>query len=139
VNVLRDTHRALVPGAELLDFHPVVPPVERVEAGPTLVGLIDEPDFPEQLRATEAGMDEAVRLGLFGLVTEQTRELSEHYDEADELIEAWELDGDLEWAVRAATGPLRVVEKVVFRLYRTLESGATASPTRTRPGAATSP
>ena len=84
-------------------------------------------------------MDEAVRLGLFGLVTEQTRELSEHYDDAQELIDAWELDGDLERAVRATTGPLRVVEKVAFRLYRTLESGTTASPTRTRPGVTTSP
>ena len=139
MNVLRDTHRALVPGAELLDFHPIIPPVPRIEAGPTIVGPLDEPGFPEQLRATEAGMDEAVRLGLFTLVTEQTRELSEHYDDADELIDAWELEGDLERAVLAATGPLRVVEKVVFRLYRTLEPGTTASPTRTRPGVTTSP
>jgi hypothetical protein len=139
VNVLRDTHRALVPGAALLDFHPVVPPVPRIEAGPTIVGLLDEPGFPDQLRAAEAGMDEAVRLGLFRLVTEQTQELNEHYDDADELIDAWEIDGDLERAVLAATGPLRVVEKVAFRLYRTLESGTTSSPTRMRPGVTTSP
>jgi hypothetical protein len=131
VNVLRDTHRALVPGAELLDFHPVVPPFARVEAGATVLGLLEEPDFPEQLRATEAGMDEAVRLGLFEPVAAQTRELSEHYDDADELIDAWEIEGDLERAVRAAVGPLRVVEKVVFRLYRRVESGPTVSPTRT--------
>ena len=110
MNVLRDTHRALVPGAELLDFHPIIPPVPRIEAGPTIVGPLDEPGFPEQLRATEAGMDEAVRLGLFTLVTEQTRELSEHYDDADELIDAWELEGDLErqcWRRQGRSGSWR--------------------------------
>ena len=118
MNVLRDTHQALVPGGDLLDFHPVVPPWARVEAGGRTLGYIDEPDFPEQLRATEAGMDEAVRLGLFRHVAARTRWLREHYDDATELIDTWELEGELERKLRKVDGPVDVVDKVVFRLYR---------------------
>jgi hypothetical protein len=120
VNVLRDTHRALRPGADLLDFHPVFPPWARVEAGGSAVGDLVEAEFPEQLRAAEAGMDEVVRLGLFRLVAEQAHELREHYDDADDLIETWEdiVEPELERRIRASAAPFAVVDKVVFRLYR---------------------
>ena len=120
MNVLRDTHRALRQGAELLDFHPVFPPWARVEAGGIVLGDLVEAEFPEQLRAAEAGMDEAVRLGLFRLVAEQAHELREHYDDADDLIETWEgiVEPELERRIRAAAAPFAVVDKVVFRLYR---------------------
>jgi hypothetical protein len=118
VNVLRDTHRAIVPGGQLLDFHPILPPFAGVEAGGKLLGRLEEPEFPEQLRATEAGMEEAVRLGLFRRVAARTRKLAEHYDDANELIDAWEVEGELERKLRGVRGPLRVVERVVFRLYR---------------------
>jgi hypothetical protein len=122
VNVLRQTHRALRPGADLLDFHPVVPPWARVEAGGNAVGDIVEADFPEQLRAAEDGMDEAVRLGLFRLVDQRAHELREHYDDADDLIDTWEdtIDPELEQRIRASHGPLAVVDRVVFRLYRSV-------------------
>lgn len=118
VNVLRDTHRALQPGGELLDFHPTLPPFPRVEAGGHALAPLEEPDFPEQLRATEAGMREAVQLGLFRRVAAETHELGEHYDGVDELIDAWEVEGELEARLRAVTGPYRVVSTVVFHLYR---------------------
>jgi hypothetical protein len=120
VDVLRDTHRALVPGGDLLDFHPTFPPWARVEAGGERLGDLEEPSFPDQLRATEEGMREVVRRGLFRLVAEQTHELREHYDDAEELVDAWqdEIQPDLESRVRAKRGPLEVVDKVVFRLYR---------------------
>jgi hypothetical protein len=122
VNVLRDTHRALHPGSDLLDFHPTFPPWARVEAGGRALGDLEEREFPEQLRAAEAGMDEAVRLGLFRLVTERTHELREHYDDADDLIDTWEdiVEPELERRIRASTAPFDVVDKVVFRLYRTV-------------------
>jgi hypothetical protein len=120
VNVLRNTHRALVRGGDLVDFHPVFPPWARVEAGGRTLGELQEPSFPAQLRAAEAGMDEVVRLGLFQPVAEQTHELREHYDDADELIDVWqeEISAELEQRVRAAPGQLEVVDRVVFRLYR---------------------
>jgi hypothetical protein len=94
----------------------------RVEAGGNAVGDIVEADFPEQLRAAEGGMDEVVRLGLFRLVDEQARELREHYDDADDLIETWEdiVEPQLERRIRTSSGPLAVVNRVVFRLYRTV-------------------
>jgi hypothetical protein len=122
VNVLRDTNRALVPGGELLDFHPVWPPFAGVEAGGERLGRLVEPDFPAQLRATEAGMREAVRLGLFRRAASRTREIREHYDDADEVIDAWgeSVLPELERRLRATAGPVQVVEKLVFRLYRTV-------------------
>jgi hypothetical protein len=122
VNVLRDTHRALHRGADVVDFHPTFPPWARVEAAGTVLGDLEEPEFPEQLRAAEAGMDEAVRLGLFRPVDQRTHELREHYEDADDLIDTWEdiVSPELERRLRASSPPLDVVDKVVFRLYRTL-------------------
>lgn len=123
MNVLRDTHRALRRGADLLDFHPTCPPWARVESGGSALGDLEEPEFPEQLRAAEAGMDDVVRSGLLRLVAEQTHELREHYDDADDLIDSWDeivtVTPELEHRIRASTAPLVVVDKVVFRLYRT--------------------
>jgi hypothetical protein len=118
VNVLRDTHQALAPGGDLLDFHPVVPPWARVVSGVRTIGFIDEPDFPDQLRAAEEGIDEVVRLGLFQHVASRTRRLREHYDDAREVVDEWELEGELEQRLREVDGPVDVVDKVVFRLYR---------------------
>ena len=117
MNVLRDTHEALVPGGRLLDFHPVVPPWARVVANGRTVGPIEEPEFPDQLRAAEAGMDEVVRRGLFRHIAARTRELREHYDDADELMATWEPLPGLERLLRGVEGRVDVVEKVVFRLY----------------------
>lgn len=120
MNVLRDTHRALGPEGELLDFHPKWPPWARVVARGETLGRLAEPEFPAQLRAADAGMREALRIGLFRRIATRTREIREHYDDADELIEAWDdvVDAGLERRLRATRGPVDVVEKVVFRLYR---------------------
>jgi hypothetical protein len=125
VNVLRDTHRALVPTGYLLDFHPTWPPWARVEWRGEALGDLEEPEFPDLLRATEEGMREAVRIGLFRRVAARTHEIAEHYDDAGELIDAWRenTSTELEARLRATSGPVQVVEKLVFRLYRALESG----------------
>jgi hypothetical protein len=126
VNVLRDTHNALVPGGELVDFHPTWPPWARVVAAGEVLGTLEEPEFPEQLRAAEAGMDEVVRQGLFRpAAAVRTREIREHYDDADELIDVWEdaVTPDLERRLRATSGRVDVVDKVVFRLYRAVADG----------------
>lgn len=119
MNVLRDTHNALAPGGALLDFHPTYPPWARVEAGGESLGELVEPEFPAQLRATEAGMREAVRLGLYRRVAARRHEIREHYDDADELIETWSdvVEPHLERRIRATAGPVAVVDQLVFRLY----------------------
>ena len=127
MNVLRDTHRALSPGGLLLDFHPVSPPWPRVVARGDELGELRVEQFLADLRAAEAGMRETVRLGLFEDVADRTREIAEHYDEASELVDAWASDDeawmtpDLEARLRSTSGPVSVVERVVFRLYRRLE------------------
>ena len=122
MNVLSDTHRALVRGGDLLDFHPIGPPWPRVEAAGETLGELEEPDFPEQLRVAEAGMDEVVARGLFRPLRSQTHELREHYDDADELIDEWAdaVTPDVERRVRASSGSLHVVDVVAFRLYRSV-------------------
>ena len=130
MNVLRDTHRALAPGGELLDFHPTWPPWPSVWARGKKLGRLQEASFPEQLRSTEAGMEETVRLGLFRRIAARTQAIREYYDDADELIEGWGdewLSADLKRRLWATTGPVEVVDKVVFRLYRALESGSAGS------------
>lgn len=121
MNVLRDTHEALAPDGWLLDFHPISPPWPLVVANGEELGELVEEEFLDVLRATEAGMDETVRVGLFEHVASRTHEIAENYDDAGEPLEEWSDDWmseDLERRLRATTGPVKVVERLVFHLYR---------------------
>jgi hypothetical protein len=127
VNVLRDTHRAVSPGGFLLDFHPISPPWPRLVAQGEELGELRDEQFLDDLRATEGGLRETVRLGLFEHVAGRTHEIAEHYDDQSELLEAWSSDveawmsPDLESRLRATTGPVDVVERLVFNLYRRID------------------
>lgn len=119
MNVLRDTHRALVPGGSLLDFHPTYPPWGKLVVGGEERGDLEEPGFPEVVRETEGGVEEAVRLGLFELAAHRTHDITEHYEDVEELIDCWEdAPPDIERLTRDSAGPVDVVYKVVFNLYR---------------------
>ena len=126
MNVLCDTHRALAPSGFLLDFHPIAPPWPRVVAHGEELGELREEQFLDDLRATEGGMRETVRLGLFERVAGRTHEIAEHYEDPDELLAAWSNDdeawvsADLEGRLRSRTGPVDVIEPLVFHLYRRL-------------------
>jgi hypothetical protein len=127
VNVLRDTHTALVPGGLLLDFHPIAPPWPRVLARGEELGELRHEPFLDDLRATEGGAQESVRLGLFEPVASLTRDIAGYFDDLDELLEGWSNDeeqwvsAELEGRLRSATWPVEVVDRVVFNLYRKLE------------------
>lgn len=124
MNVLRDTHGALSPGGFLLDFHPIAPPWPRVVAHGEELGELREEQFLDNLRATEAGMQKTVRLGLFEQVAGRRHEIAGHYDDASELLAAWSNDdgawmsAELERRLRSTAGPVDVVERLVFHLYR---------------------
>jgi hypothetical protein len=121
VNVLRDTHAALVPDGWLLDFHPISPPWPLVVANEEELGELREEEFLAALQATEAGMDQTVRAGLFERVATRTHDIAENYDDASEPLEEWSdgwMSEDLKRRLRATTGPVRVVERLVFHLYR---------------------
>ena len=119
MNVLRDTHRALVPGGCLLDFHPTYPPWGKVVVDGEERGEFEEPGFPEALRETEGGMEEVVRLGLFELAARRTHDITEHYEDIEDLTDCWEdLPPDIERLARDATERVDIIYKVVFNLYR---------------------
>jgi hypothetical protein len=121
VNVLRDTHAALVPDGWLLDFHPISPPWPVVVANGEELGELREEEFLDALQATEAGMDQTVRAGLFEHVAARTHDIAENYGDASEPLEEWSdgwMSEDLKRRLRATTGRIRVVERLVFHLYR---------------------
>ena len=128
MNVLRDTHNVLVSGGLLVDFHPVAPPWPSVVApsGEELGELRHEP-FLDDLRATEGGMADMVRRGLFVRVGERTRDIATHFDDPNELLDEWLTEDEEEWAspeleerIRSSTVPVDVVDRLVFHLYRRL-------------------
>jgi hypothetical protein len=127
VNVLRDTHKALVPGGLLLDFHPIAPPWPRVVAPTEELGELRYEPFLEDLRATEGGLRETVRRGLFERVADRTQDIATHFDDPNELLDEWLTEEEEEWAspelerrIRSSTAPVDVVDRLVFRLYRKL-------------------
>jgi hypothetical protein len=126
VNVLRDTRRALVPGGRLLDFHPIAPPWPQVVAGSEELGELRYEPFLDDLRATEGGLRDAVNAGLFEPVSSRTHDIGTHFHDTRELLDEWVTE-DEEWAtpelerrLRSRRGPVDVVDRVVFRLYRRL-------------------
>jgi hypothetical protein len=126
VNVLRDTHRTLGPGASLLDFHPIAPPWPRVVARGQELGELRYDKFLDDLRATEGGLAETVRRGLFERVAARTHDIYTYFDNPNEMIEDW-LDPDEPWMsaelerrLRSTPGPVEVVDRLVFHLYRKL-------------------
>jgi hypothetical protein len=126
VNALSRIHKALVPGGVLLDLHPTVP-FATAEAGGATLGRFDEREFVATVRATEAGMEEAVRIGLFEQERELRFDVLDRFEDADELLETVaEWDGfhipkALARRIRAAPVPIDIRERVVLRRLRALE------------------
>jgi hypothetical protein len=125
VNALRHVHRLVVPGGTVVDMHPVSE--DRVETADREVGVILEPEWLDVvLPNSEAGLRSTIDEGLFDLEAETEYDVLEHYDLADELIEAKHevIEGQetLIDAIRAAEPPLVVRVRVVFRRLRVLPS-----------------
>ena len=123
MHVLRGTHESLVPRGLVLDVHPI-PPSGRIVSGTQMLGRIDEREFFETVRATEAGMQAAITEGLFHFEAKVERDVIERFDTADDLIETAEEWGDIKIPARvldrlaAAPGPIDLVENVTFRRFR---------------------
>jgi hypothetical protein len=105
----------------MLDLHPVTE--EHVEdAHGRHVGVIADPEYAdEDLPNAEARLEEAVVAGLYVFEAEVEFDVLQHYDNADELMEAKaeRLDSQQELVqqIRSATPPLRLREHVVLRRY----------------------
>ena len=127
MNVLRDTHRALVRGGLLLDFHPIAPPWPWVVSRGEELGELRYEPFLDDLKATEGGMRDVVKRGLFERVADRTRDIATHFDDPNELLDEWLTEEEEEWAspeleqrIRSSTAPVDVVDRLVFHLYRKL-------------------
>jgi hypothetical protein len=120
VHALRHVHRLLVPGGTLVDLHPVTE--EQVESGGVAIGAIPDPGFAVDLPNAETRLRNAIADGLYVLETETDFDVLQHFDEADELIEAkWrhlEAAPQLVARIRSASTPLRIREHVVLRRLR---------------------
>jgi hypothetical protein len=90
------------------------------------LGRLDERDFFEIVRATEAGMDAAVAEELFAFEQELERDIVERFDTVDELFEqasGWvniRIPDAVRRRLAAAKGPIDLIERVVFRRFRAL-------------------
>jgi hypothetical protein len=118
VHALRHVHGLLVPGGALVDLHPVNE--ERVEAAGRELGVIEEPEWlGVDLPNSEARVRDAIDDGLYDLEAELAFELLQHFDEAEELIEAKRepLDAEPEFVehIRATAPPFITREDFVLR------------------------
>ena len=121
MNALRHVHTLLAPGGTLVDVHPVTE--EQVEASGGVVGVIEEQDWVAgDLPNAEEGVRRVVEEGLYELEAERDYDVLQHFDEAEELIEAKRdlLEGQdaLVAAIRAAPTPLQSRMHVVMRRLR---------------------
>jgi len=120
VHALRQVHRALVPGGILLDMHPI-PPSARAEVGGISLGDFEDGAFFEIVRATERPLAET---DLFIFEKELEFDYLERYERGEELLETvreWEsceVPPTVADAIRAATPPVDIWERVVLRRFR---------------------
>jgi hypothetical protein len=126
VNALMRVHKALRRDGFLLDLHPTKP-FATVEAAGVSLGALDEREFMEIVAETEAGLEETVRMGLFGREASLTFDVLERFETADELVrkvdEDWlgvSVPDALARAVRAGQRPFDIREQVVLQRFRAL-------------------
>ena len=123
MHALRHVHRLLVPGGTLVDSHPVTE--EAVEAGGRPLGVIEEPEWRSVvLPNAEARLADAIQDGLFALEAETEFDLLQHFDTAEDLIEAKtdRLESQLELVcrIRRARPPYVTREHYMLRRLRVL-------------------
>lgn len=126
MDALRQIHRTLKPDGALLDLHPTNP-FASVESGGRALGALDEAEFMGLVAETEAGLAEAVALGLFARERAVHFEVIERFDDGEELIRTIDQDWfgafvptDLAAAIRSEEPPFDLRERVVLQRLRAL-------------------
>jgi hypothetical protein len=121
VHALRHVHELLIPGGTLVDLHPVTE--GRVESNGQVLGTLEEPNWiTEVLPNAERRLRDAIRDGLYALEDEIEYDLLQHYDTAEDLVEAHRdvvetLPALLE-RIKVAKPPLASRERYVGRRLR---------------------
>ena len=125
MNALSRIHKALKKEGVLLDLHPTKP-FATVEGAGVRLGALDESDFMQIVAATEAGLNETLRLGLFALEKRCTFDVVERFDTADELVDAvadWLgvcIPNRVAERVRASAPPFDIRERVLLQRFQVL-------------------
>lgn len=125
MNALSRIHKALKKEGVLLDLHPTKP-FATVEGAGVRLGALDESDFMQVVAATEAGLNETLRLGLFALEKRRTFDVVERFDTADELVDAvadWlgvSIPNRVAERVRASAPPFDIRERVLLQRFQVL-------------------
>jgi hypothetical protein len=121
VHALRHVHRLLIPGGTIVDLHPVTE--GKVESNGQVLGTLEEPNWiTEVLPNAERRLQDAIRDGLYVLEDEIEYDLLQHYDTAEDLVEAHRdvVEGvpALLERIRVAKPPLVTREHYVGRRLR---------------------
>jgi hypothetical protein len=121
VHALRHVQELLIPGGTLVDLHPVTE--GKVESNGQVLGTLEEPNWiTEVLPNAERRLTDAIRDGLYVLEDEMEYDLLQHFDTAEDLVEAHRdvIEGvpALLERIRAATLPLLTSEHYVGRRLR---------------------
>jgi len=122
VHALRNVHRALIAGGDMLDLHPI-PPDQLIEAAGEPLGRIDERPFFDVVRAAEQALRRLEGEGLFQQQVElefdflqryeRRRDLLDHLDERDDC----RLPRALRRRIERADAPLDVRVRAVIRRF----------------------
>jgi ubiquinone/menaquinone biosynthesis C-methylase UbiE len=123
VHALRHVHRLIAPGGTLVDSHPVTE--EEVEAEGRRIGVIEETEWRSVvLPNAEARLSDAIQDRLYALEAETEFNLLQHFDTADDLIEAksdlLEAESGLVRRIRTARPPFVTREHYILRRLRAL-------------------
>ncbi len=123
MNVLRDTHAALVPDGVVLDIHPTGVAARFVARGETL-GPLDQSPFRPDVVGTETAVEDAIRARLFHRERLVVREVVSRWNDGREALESVDEWGDaivheeVRARVDASRGAVELVEDVVFQRLR---------------------
>ena len=123
MNALRNCHRMLDQDGILLDLHPIPPSMHAFSHGRDL-GVVDEREFFNVVRATEAELRRTVDEGLFALEAETELDVIERFETHEEFWETVDDWGDIHFSKRLrarigrAAPPIDLHERLVLRRYR---------------------
>jgi hypothetical protein len=123
VNALREVHRLLVPGGEVVDTQPISPR-PLVESDGRRLGTLDMRDWRATIDAVEDEVQRAVAGGLFTIEDERSLVVIETFDNGPEFVETvsgWQgttISRRLARRAASAPPPLTVHQEVRLRLLR---------------------
>jgi hypothetical protein len=123
VNVLRNVHKAVLPGGRILDIHPLGVDM-ALRAGRRGLGFVDTRKFAQVIVAMDEGVDVVRSEGLIEELRTLRRHVVERFADPTEALEeadSWEnlrLPAAVKRRVREAKErPIEMVDTVRYRLF----------------------